>query len=121
MLREFANVRQIEGESKRRWFSNDYFDLIVWMNDQEEIEGFELCYDILKTHRALIWHRDTGYSHHRVDDGENRPGKLKASPILISDGYFDHAEIAERFKNASRNIEEKIFTFVYEKLLEYPS
>jgi hypothetical protein len=26
MLREVPNVRQIKGESKRRWFSDDYFD-----------------------------------------------------------------------------------------------
>jgi hypothetical protein len=120
MLREFANVRQIDGESKRRWFADEYFDLIVWLNDREDIIGFELCYDISRTHRALIWRQDTGYSHHRVDDGEHRPGKMKASPILMSDGRFDHIEIAEKFQHATQQIEPKISTFVYEKLLQYP-
>ena len=121
MLREFPNVRQIEGESRRRWFYDDYFDLIVWFNEQEDIVGFELCYDILRAQRALTWHSDTGFSHHRVDNGESRPGKLKASPVLLSNGLFEHEKIAIKFKNASENIEETISTFVYKKLLEYPT
>ena len=30
MLVEYRNVRQIRGEGHRRWFSDEYFDLIVW-------------------------------------------------------------------------------------------
>ena len=119
MLREFPNVRQIPGESKRRWFSDDFFDLIVWLDERDDIVGFQLCYDILKGQRALTWHSDTGFSHHRVDDGESRPGKLKAAPVLVPDGRFDYQKIAERFQSASKDIEERIATFVYEKLMQY--
>ena len=35
MLSEDTHVRQIEGEPKRRWFSDYYFDLIVWLESQE--------------------------------------------------------------------------------------
>jgi hypothetical protein len=120
MLREFPNVRQIDGESKRRWFSDEYFDLIVWLDEKEDIVGFQLCYDIFKSQHALTWRKESGFTHHRVDDGENRPGKLKASPVLVSDGYFEYKEIAEKFKIASPSIEARISTFVYEKLLRYP-
>ena len=80
MLKEYLQVRQIEGESKRRWFSDDYFDLIVWFDEQDEITGFQLCYDIHHVQRAVTWQKDSGFSHHKIDDGENRPGKAKASP-----------------------------------------
>ena len=42
MLKEYTHVRQIQGESKRRWFSDRYFDLIVWFGEQDEIVGFQL-------------------------------------------------------------------------------
>jgi hypothetical protein len=119
MLREYENVRQIPGEAKRRWFFDDYFDLIVWVH-ANDVLGFQLCYDILKTHRALTWHQDTGFSHHRIDDGESRPGHMKASPILMPDGKFDYETIAQRFKLASPHVDEHIATFVFEKLMEYP-
>ncbi len=121
MLKEYMNVRQIAGESKRRWFSDEYFDLVVWLDEREDIVGFQLCYDIVKGQRALTWHEETGFSHHRVDDGENRPGKLKATPILIPDGRFEYQEIAEKFKKESKNIEKWISKFVYKKLMEYPT
>lgn len=35
MLSEDMHVRQIEGEPKRRWFSNSEFDLIVWLDSQK--------------------------------------------------------------------------------------
>jgi len=120
MLKEYTHVRQIEGEAKRRWFTDRYFDLIVWFDTKENIVGFQLCYDISQEHRALTWRQETGYSHHRVDDGENRPGKMKASPILVSDGKFEYAMIGERFRKESQKIEKRISTFVYDRIMEYP-
>jgi hypothetical protein len=119
MLREFMNVRQIPGEDTRRWFSDNYFDLIVWFDSQEAIVGFQLCYDINSNHRALTWHTATGFSHHRVDNGESRSGKTKASPILVADGLFDAPAVAARFQRESRDIDPRIAAFVYEKLRQY--
>lgn len=120
MLKEFLNVRQIPGEATRRWFSDDYFDLIVWVDDAQEVVGFQLCYDVLHTHRALTWHTDIGFAHHRIDDGENRPGKLKASPILVPDGAFDYEQIAQQFKQASQQIDPRIAGFVHDMVQNYP-
>lgn len=119
MLKEYTQVRQIQGEDKRRWFADHYFDLILWYDAEEQIAGFQLCYDITRHHRALTWHRERGYSHNQVDDGENRPGKMKASPILVPDGIFDYSIIAEQFQHASRNIDPEIAAFVYKKILQY--
>ncbi len=119
MLYEILNVRQIEGEPFRRWFMDEYFDLIVWLDDRNEISGFQLCYDRLKNQHALTWQRESGYQHSRVDDGEGRPGKYKATPILISDGFFPKDEIARRFCQVSRNLEKKVADLVYEKIVQY--
>ena len=108
MLKECKNVRQIKGDRKRRWFSNDYFDLIVWFDEDEEIFGFQLCYDIKRFERALTWREDIGYSHNRIDSGEYGGLNLKASPILVRDGYFNKVEIDDRFLKESAGIDQKI-------------
>ena len=97
MLRELADVRQIPGEPRRRWFADDYFDLIVWFNKKGESIGFQLCYDLPGEERALTWHKNTGFSHRRVDDGE-RQRPYKATPILVADGSFDDAAVSELFE-----------------------
>jgi hypothetical protein len=52
MLREVL-ARQPRQEPRRRWFSGDDFDLIVWFDDLDAIAGFELCYDRSEVERAL--------------------------------------------------------------------
>ena len=120
MLQEVSQVRQIENENPRRWFSSQDMDLTVWVEKDGTISGFELCYDKEKDERALRWLRGAGFLHERVDDGESRPGRFKGTPILVPDGLFDARAVAERFRIASSRIDQLIATFVYEQLLEYP-
>lgn len=120
MLREYDHVRQVDGEGKRRWFSDEFFDLIVWSDDAGALMGFQLCYDAEHDQRALTWRKAFGYTHHRIDDGEHRPGKVKATPVLVADGIFDQGTIATKFASASTAISPQIARFVLNKLLEYP-
>lgn len=120
MLIEVKNVRQLENERFRRWFSDDFFELIVWFNPDQHIHGFQLCYDIYGFERALTWKEDTGYLHNRIDGGENSPMTHKMSPILVADGLFDSTTVAKQFKTASSDIEPAIADFVYSKLQAYP-
>jgi hypothetical protein len=120
MLAEHTNVSQISGEPRRRWFADDYFDLIVWFDESDEIVGFQLCYDKSRNERALTWFKQSGYMHHRVDDGEHTIDVIrKATPILVSNGIFDHEEIAGLFRAQSTEIEERISRFVYEKISQF--
>lgn len=119
MLREVRQVRQIEGESRRRWFTDEDMDLTVWLDDAGHIAGFQLCYDKKGLERALTWRRDEGFSHHRIDDGEGRPGRYKGTPILVADGVFNEAAVAERFHSASREIEKSISSNVNALLHTY--
>jgi len=120
MLRELAEVRQDPGEPRRRWFADDYFDLIVWFGKPEEIIGFQLCYDKEGEEHALTWRRSMGFSHHRVEDGErHRP--YKATPILISDGPVNYPNIAHLFEERSSKMDKKVARFVLGKLSEPPT
>ena len=120
MLREMRNTRQISREHPRRWYMDEDMDLIVWFGEAGSIVGFQLAYDQLHSERALTWKFSSGFHHEKVDDGEDRPGKYKATPILIPDGKFPASLIAERFKVRAENIDDEISNFVYNKLLEYP-
>ena len=119
MLVEHRNVRQIRGEGHRRWFSDDYFDLIVWY-EEGQIIGFQLCYDKGGRERALTWHRPHRYLHTRVDDGEI-PLAYKMSPVLVQDGVFDPGRISEKFRRASSGIEPRLSALVLERLSVYPT
>ena len=122
MFREIPKLRQNPDEPKRRWFydSNAEMDLIVWLDTASEVLSFQLFYKKAKGSQcALTWRRQTGFTHDKVDDGEGRPGKHKATPVLFPDGSFDARGVAVRFKNAGENIDPAISDFVYHKLLEY--
>jgi hypothetical protein len=116
MLRELTEVRQDPKEPKRRWFADDYFDLIVWFDKRGEIIGFQLCYDINGDEHALTWGERTGFSHQRVDDGE-RQRPYKATPILVADGSCDYAAISQFFEERSSAIDERVAKLVLDKIV----
>ena len=119
MLTEIRNARQVAGEGFRRWFTDDYFDLIVWYGDDGLLLGFQLCYDKQSIERALTWTAQHGFQHNRVDAGEV-PGHSKMTPMIIADGAFGKEAVAERFRRESVLLETAIATFVHEKLKGYP-
>ena len=119
MLTETKNVRQIENEPPRRWFSDDYFDLIVWFDKDGSIWGFQLCYDRKESPRALTWTKAGGYEHSGIDDGEGPTGGHKSSPILVKDGLFDHKSAGEKLAADSGDLPPEILSFVLEKINKF--
>lgn len=116
MLREISNPRQIPGEARRRWFTDAEMDLTVWLDDESAIAGFQLCYGKGRKEQALTWRRASGFAHHAVDDGEARPGRYKATPILIADGSVSLEALAARFEAASVDIDQVVARFVLARL-----
>ena len=45
--------KPVAGDRDRRWIADEYFDLIVWYEDDQTIHGFQLCYDKPGRERAL--------------------------------------------------------------------
>lgn len=118
MLKEIQDTRQIPGEGVRRWFTDEYFDLIVWYADEGSIDGFQLCYDKEKRERALTWRRSGSYVHEAVDDGELY-GRNKMTPVMVQDGVFDKTEVSGKFRKHASGIESELTSFVLEKLMEF--
>lgn len=119
MLYEVDGVKQYENEPRRRWFVDSHFDLVVWFKD-EGIAGFQLCYDKTDNQHALTWYEGMGYMHNRIDDGENKPGRFKAVPILVPNGHFNSNAVAKDFEKESAELEYAIASFVYNKIRQYP-
>jgi hypothetical protein len=118
MMHEVKRVRQLTGQGRRRWFCDDYFDLIVWNDKRGARQGFQLCYDLAHDQRSLTWRADSGFSHEAVDEGDHF-GKMKRAPIMVADGVFDATAIAAEFKLRGAEIDPAVVAFVLEKLATY--
>lgn len=119
MLREEKNLTQTAGEPRRRWFSDKYFDLIVWYDKDDSFWGFQLCYDRERCPRALTWSGKNGYKHTGIDDGETAGGAYKSSPVLVDDGLFDSRAIGERFAAAAGELPSEISAFIAKKVSDF--
>ena len=119
MLRELRDVRQIPGESRRRWFVSDYFNLVVWYDDDDaRVSGFHLHYDRGRDERVFVWdaegHRGA-LRHCEVDDGL-QAGGMKMTPVFTRARAADPRAVAERFERESPEIERPLVELVLEKL-----
>jgi len=118
MLHE-SHVSQKEKNVFRRWFQDEYFDLIVWYDIKNKIiEGIQLCYDKNKDEHAFTWHRSAGFSHHKIDDSRALY-RHPATPILVNDGVFPFDEIIQKFNSSSECIDKEIKDLVIEKMAEF--
>lgn len=119
MIRELKQVSQREGEAPRRWFGSEYFDLIVWYEDDgERILGFQLCYDKQGDEHAFTWRAGRGFTHHAIDDGTSTP-LARRTPILVPDGVFPLEPVRERFERESGDIDPLVRELVLRRLGEY--
>ncbi len=104
MFEEWVNVRQASGEPPRRWFQAAGLELVVWCDLAGAPVGFQLFYENERESCALSLLPDGGYVHGMVDEGGDRGGKFKATPILIPSEKRIHArsvmEMFERHRNS---------------------
>lgn len=117
MLRD-EPIRNVRGDLRRRWMTDDYFDLIVWLEADETIHGFQLCYDKPHKEHALTWTRAEGFSHHGVDTGENSP-EANQTPILTAGGPFPATLVQEEFRKRSAELSPEIRDLVLGTMAEY--
>ncbi len=118
---EWAGVRQIPGEPRRRWFFSEEFDLIVRLDNNGEFIGFELCYDKTRSEHALLWNKSGGFSHMGVDDGEHRMGRHKQTPIMVANGTIDFPRLYSTFLEECPTLPEDVAGFVLRTLEQHPA
>ncbi|MDH5484380.1 MAG: hypothetical protein OEY43_04010 [Gammaproteobacteria bacterium] len=96
-------------------------DLFVWLDESGQPSGFQLSYNKTHTEHVINWFLDRGYSHDKVDSGEDKQGNYKMTPIMVPDGEFESEKIAAEFISISTEMDADISSFILEKLLDYPS
>ncbi|MBT6272818.1 MAG: hypothetical protein HOI95_01645 [Chromatiales bacterium] len=108
-LVEIPRVRQAPlGDLTRRWFTCPHIDLFTWQNTAREIVKFELCYDKQGKERSLIWSDPGGFSHSRIDGGEDSVFKNQ-TPIAIADGDYDREAIALDLEPLAVKLEPSVY------------
>ena len=122
MLKPVPKIRQDPGEPERQWYADEQgdLDLIIWYSKGGDISGFQLCYDTESSQKAVTWRLETGFSHERVDDGEDRPGRYKSTPILVPDGPLNKEDLIQRFEAKSKKLEKEVVRFILDRLKKYP-
>jgi len=116
MLSEVTNTRQIEGEPRRRWFTDPSIDLYVWYDERGAVVQFQICYDKGPDEKALNWNAGAGFSHRGVDDGEGGVFRMKSTPILTGAADLDLDAVRRTFVESAGNIEYDLHEFILHKL-----
>lgn len=116
MLREIETVDDRESGYRKRWFNDSSMDLIVWYGADGQFARFQLCYDKNLREHLLSWNELSGFSHHKVDDGEQVLGGHKDTPILLPDGSIDAVKIISSFREQAAGVEECVVSFICTKL-----
>jgi len=81
------------------------------------VEKFQLVYGRPKNPMAVTWSPGRPLSHHRVDEGEDRPGRPKMAPVLIpADAPPDLAALAASFAGRARDLDPAIRRAVLDAL-----
>jgi hypothetical protein len=120
MLREILYVKQERKRDRRRWFTDEYWDLYVWVRTDGTYSGFQLCYGKTDHQRALTWMEGSEPTHTgvREDDG---PRESNMTAILVTDGAIDVRDVSDRFRKDSAEIDSEVRQYVSTKLKQLMS
>lgn len=82
MLREATTIRTPEGHI-RRWFYDESFDLVVWLDSEEKaISAFELCYcNPVAPQVEVRWNAELGFEH-LVQEEEKGVSRHKGTAVF---------------------------------------
>jgi len=118
MLTEIGHVRQVKGDYFRRIFTDRNLEVVIWYKPDKTIHGFQVSYDLGRRERALTWIESRGFSHARVDTGEESSLSNRA-PVLIEDHDFDAALLGYAFALSAQNLPSREKRLLQRKLREY--
>lgn len=119
MLVELPPRTPQPAEHRRRWFTDELWDLIVWFEPDDTVFGFQLCFDKTVGERALTWRRDSGYRLDQVDDGESSPSRNRTPLIRANGKELDSDWLAGEFIGVAQELEPWLKALVVQKIREY--
>lgn len=116
-----ADLRQVGGDLSengliRRSYASDYFDLFIWLDDQDQVIEFQLCYDKMGKERVLTWNQHGTITHRKVDAGKQQ---RQMTSIYTPDGALPKSEVRSRFQQNSRALDQRLAEFIIDKIESY--
>jgi hypothetical protein len=119
MLREISGVRQDDPAVRRRWFQDDYFDLVVWTDRDGTLRSFQLAYDRTRREKLLAWDRASGYTHRQVEGGDDSVFR-RMTPLLAADaGRFPKFRVISQFDARADALDEPLRHEIRSRLAGY--
>lgn len=119
-LSENRSVRQRPEEGFRRWFVNEFFDLIVWYESSEgELIGFQLCYNRHVDERAFTWQRGKQSSHFVSSGADERGVPWIATAVLHGDAGPVPEEVLERLAAEQGDLDPDLLQLVTERARDF--
>ena len=119
-LVENKTVRQRPDEGYRRWFLNDYFDVIVWYESAGgELLGFQLCYNRTVDERAFTWQRNKRSSHFVSSGSDERGVPWIATAVLHGDAGSVPAAVLERLQREQGELDDDLLELIVAHARDY--
>lgn len=119
-LSENKNVRQRPEEGFRRWFLNEFFDVIVWYESAGgQLLGFQLCYNRTVDERAFTWQRDKRSSHFVSSGSDERGVPWIATAVLHGDAGAVPRDVLERLQAEQGDLDDDLLDLIVEQARGY--
>jgi hypothetical protein len=120
LLREIRGVDQKTPGRTKRWFQDDYFDLIAWHDANGTILRFQLCTAReTRAERVLEWRRGLGFQQLRTEDRASFKAGRDDDWALHLDRHFAPGPLRRRFLAAAADMPELLREFVEQKIEEF--
>jgi hypothetical protein len=116
VLREIRYVRQERKQDRRRWFTDDDWDVYVWNRADGSFSGFQLCYGKTGRQRALTWMHGQPPSHTAVKEDHGVGNHGKEAAMLVADGTLDPAALIQDFMETSAEVDPPVREYIAGRL-----
>lgn len=121
MLRLIKTKRHSTKHLQRLWFNDQNHDLFIWLENNIKPVKFQFSYNKMQNEHSLNWDLLSGYSHVKIDSGEDVIHTYKMTPIMVPDGTFDQNQLAWLFKSINNDLPPDLAEFIQQKIESAPS
>ena len=113
-------LRELKSRAGQRWFSDADRELFVWLDAEQRITGFQLCYDKQSSERAVTWRvGGSVLEHHGIDTGDELPTRNDAPELTLIPDAPPMERLRHEFEEAGRGIDSAIFSLVLTVLSQH--
>ncbi len=110
------NVRQTPGDDFKVWFTDDYWDLFIWVDRKKTVSAFQLSYDKSGSEKIIKWQRGGEVYAMTVSSGDENLSANR-TPIMVRSTGFNKKQVVEKFLQDSKRVPRPIAGFIKSKLM----